>query len=345
MEYSYEDLLEAYKKLKTYIYYDSSNLLMRSALAEFETDLSDRNDFLERFLESREFAKKYGVENEKGIETFDLKLKILVNALNQYHKMPEYIDTQLSRIKVRILPKKINDITKLDKSIISNVRSLKEYNAERFTAFIEAPLEIHILSVLWIIKSGAKLDSNLSKYCYGNRLILNKKRNAIVQGSALFKPYVRQYQKWRDTAIKIAKSALDEEQNVSILNLDIKDFFYSCRIPLSSITSYPHPETKRFASINNLYTVFGKIHLHFQNILLKSKIPYDFSAEVSDSSNPKVVLPIGLLSSFVLANAHLSEFDSTILKSVKPLYYGRYVDDIILVTTYNSSDNVELNTD
>ena len=59
MEYTYEELLEAYRKLKTYIYYDSSNLIMRSALAEFETGLTDDSDFLNRYLEVDQFAKKY----------------------------------------------------------------------------------------------------------------------------------------------------------------------------------------------------------------------------------------------------------------------------------------------
>lgn len=342
MEYTYEELLEAYRKLKTYTYYDSSNLIMRSALAEFETGLSDDSDFLNRYLEVDQFAKKYEIEYEKGIQLYELKLKILTKALNQYHEKPEYLNTQLSRIGIRILPKKIDDTSKSDQSIISNIRSLKEYNTERFTAFIAAPLEIHIISVLWIIKSGVNLDAHLSHNCYGNRLILNKKRDSIVQGSALFKPYARQYQKWRDDAISTAKVALDKGQNVSIINLDVKDFFYSCRIPLSKIKASPFSGTKRFVSLNNLYTVFGEIHSVFTEHLLKFNIPYNFSDDIKDSSNPKVVLPIGLLSSFVLANFHLSEFDSSLTKSVKPLYYGRYVDDIIIVTSYNSNEKLEV---
>ena len=42
-------------------------------------------------------------------------------------------------------------------------------------------------------------------------------------------------------------------------------------------------------------------------------------------------LPIGLCSSLVLANWYLHDFDVAVLKKIRPAYYGRYVDDILLV--------------
>ena len=41
--------------------------------------------------------------------------------------------------------------------------------------------------------------------------------------------------------------------------------------------------------------------------------------------------PIGLCSSPVIANWYLREFDTAILKKIRPAYYGRYVDDIFMV--------------
>src|SRR5262249_41345734 len=42
-------------------------------------------------------------------------------------------------------------------------------------------------------------------------------------------------------------------------------------------------------------------------------------------------LPVGLSASKVLSNALLAEFDRAFVASVKPLYYGRYVDDFFIV--------------
>lgn len=334
MEYTYEEVLEAYTKLKTYIYYDSTNLILRVALAEFETGITESSSFLEKYFYYIKAGEKFDIKHEKGEQLYQYKLKVFTKALNEFHETPDFFNSLLSEIKTKVLPKKIIDTSKVDSSIISNVRTLKEYNTERVTIFIDASIELHIISVLWIMKSGYKLDSSLLSNCFGNRLILNKKRDGVVQGSTLFKPYARQYQKWRDNAILSAKTELDKGRNISILNLDIKDFFYSCRIPISEIEASDYTSGgSLFQSLNNLYDIFGKIHSFFTKLIVRLDTPYDFKNEIiDDDGNIKnVVLPIGLLSSFVLANEHLSDFDKSIINKVKPVYYGRYVDDIIMV--------------
>lgn len=51
------------------------------------------------------------------------------------------------------------------------------------------------------------------------------------------------------------------------------------------------------------------------------------------------ILPIGFLPSNVLANYALRNFDKAIADGWNPIYYGRYVDDVIIV------DKVESNSD
>ena len=45
----------------------------------------------------------------------------------------------------------------------------------------------------------------------------------------------------------------------------------------------------------------------------------------------KEILPIGLTSSSILSNWYMIDFDEKIQKILKPIYYGRYVDDILIV--------------
>ncbi|WP_394344534.1 RNA-directed DNA polymerase [Chryseobacterium mulctrae] len=52
----------------------------------------------------------------------------------------------------------------------------------------------------------------------------------------------------------------------------------------------------------------------------------------------KSLLPIGLLSSYVIANHYLNDFDKIVTNKFKPAYYGRYVDDILIVL---SEPNIE----
>ena len=329
MDYSYDEVLEAYIKLKTYIYYDSTNLFMRKQLAEFETSLTDDDDYLNRLIEYNSFKKKLFNQadfDETGLVLYEVKLRVFTQALNKFHEAPEYFDTFLNRIKAKFLPKKIKDLNSESK-IISNKRISDKYIATRSAVFIDAPIEIHLISVLWILRKGIHLDKELFEGCLGNRLILNKERDAVVKGSGLFKPYPRQYQKWRDESVKVAKEHLDKGENVLLLNLDIRDFFYSVRIPRKDIWG-----TSR--SRSNLFSIFGKIHEIFTLKLSKEyHTPYDYSGEIFDSKGniTEYVLPIGLLSSFILANDYLVEFDERVIKKAKPVYYGRYVDDILMV--------------
>ncbi|SEM27076.1 hypothetical protein SAMN05216436_10357 [bacterium A37T11] len=336
MEYTYEEVLEAYIKLKTYIYYDSTNLFMRKQLAIFETNLADSDDLFVVIGEYNGFAKEYDVdiEDDEDIALYERKLRIFTVALNTFHENPKFFERFLGRIKTKFLPKKIIG-TRSESQIITNKRTNSEYNIERSTVFIDAPIEIHLTSVLWILKEGVTLDRTLFDNCFGNRLILNKEEDKVVQGSGLFKPYPKQYQKWRDESVKVAREHLDRNKDVLILNLDIKDFFYSVRLDPKTIQSpYANGRRKKmFQSINNLYLVFEEIHKTFTQKLLRYHTPYNFVHEVSNKQKELThyILPIGLLSSFILANHYLKDFDSRVLKHARPLYYGRYVDDILMV--------------
>lgn len=53
--------------------------------------------------------------------------------------------------------------------------------------------------------------------------------------------------------------------------------------------------------------------------------------------NNRIILPIGFLPSNILSNWILTDFDNAIIEQWNPVYYGRYVDDIIIV------DKVEKN--
>lgn len=45
----------------------------------------------------------------------------------------------------------------------------------------------------------------------------------------------------------------------------------------------------------------------------------------------RCILPIGFAPSNIIANYALSKFDKAIVNELNPLYYGRYVDDVIIV--------------
>ncbi len=325
MEFQLEEVKEAYIKLKSYIYYDNTDLLLRRSLVEFESNRT-KEDFL-----SNLFGEPEGYKGLKNLEIksfsdfVQTKLNRITEGLNNYHENPQFLDFFLKKIKVDFYPKSFKKEETEDNFITNKRVAIKSYDVERVTAFINAPIEIHIISVLWIIKYGVRYDLELDDNSVGNRLLINKNKDNIIQGSSLFKPYFKQYQKWRDESVSTAKSILDKGKNVLFLNLDIRDYFHSVRLPCSELYNNKYHD--------NLKNVFLKIHIIYtKQVAEKYSIPYNFINEiVKDNLIQEVVLPIGLLSSYVLANHYLKRFDSSVLQKIKPAYYGRYVDDILIV--------------
>ena len=76
--------------------------------------------------------------------------------------------------------------------------------------------------------------------------------------------------------------------------------------------------------------IFNKLNYCLEKIQSKYRekiAPYKITG--------KKFIPIGLLSSGVLANWYLRDFDYKIIAETQPAYYGRYVDDILLVYENN----------
>ena len=328
MKFTKEDIKNAYIKLKSYIYYDNTDLLLRRQLVEFETSIG--KDFL-----FKNPSSNYNIGGDiftyKIKFTLEEKFERIAHELNSYHKNSEFFNSLLKNINIDFYPKKIKS-QKEEINFITNVRIKKKYEIERVTPFINAPIELHIVSVLWVINYGVALDANLKNECLGNRLLLNKDKTKIVQGSGLFKPYFNQYQKWRDDAVEIAENLIKKGKNVAFINLDIKDYFTSVRINRTEI--YNGRENGGLNEDYNLQEIFLGIHDIYTKLLAnKFQSPKNFYFELIGSNEilQKIILPIGLVSSYVLANSYLKKFDDRIADFIKPAYYGRYVDDMLFV--------------
>lgn len=343
MAYTIEELQDAYNRLRTYVFYDNTDLLLRKQIVEFETNRTkDINSLFGFSPEPYKLGDIFTIGNKIPISK---KLEVLTEMLNTYHNSPEsqdFFQYLFKNVSVRFYPKKINSKIDLPEHFISNERVLKQYSISRTTAFIHAPIEFHILSVLWIIKKGVSIDSALDSNCLGNRLLLNKENKDIVKGSGLFKPYYKQYQRWRDTSVKVAKEMLEDKRDVLFINLDIKDYFHSVRINSNVLYDEKKKYSKVHDTYNNLNRLLLRLHIDYTELVAqKYQSPSNFYDQLKKKSNGELdefILPIGLLSSYVLANNYLKKFDEDVVSKVKPTYYGRYVDDIIMVVPIHTKE-------
>lgn len=256
----------------------------------------------------------------------------------------EEMKKELHKIACYPIPKKLknddenNDENKEIYHFITNKPSSDKIVVEKCNFMIDASIFIHIISVLWIEIVGTKLSPYIGKENYAYDLNVAEKDQSgtyiIKDGLMLFKPYFIGYQKWRDQALDEAKRLLDAGNDVTLLSLDVKRYYYSVRLNVSSITKVigdlvevKDDELRKVMFMNNLLQL---IHGEYQ-----TKIEAYLDDECRSSGKTReaqeYVLPVGLLSSGVLANYYLSKFDKQVVKSIAPSFYGRYVDDLIFV--------------
>lgn len=317
-------LKSAYRKYKTQIYYDNHSAIQREDLAEFE-----RNNFLSLQKETETFF-----DNEKIDETFqNLANKIIYNET----------DDLLDEIEVIAFPKNMKTN---ESKIISNY-NIASNEINQIHYFIKLPVEAQILGVLWILRCGYVLDEMLYKNCYGNRLNkhllktlkdkkewydVNKKHNF---SPFLFEPYYKNYESWRDNALDNIKNLLDNDKHAIMISLDFKNYYYSSTINFDALKndiergknlvdeSYPFEDedTEFNKEINDKLTAF------VEEVFKR----YYKEFHVNNYFEDLPFIPLGFLPSMIIANWNLHYFDKKILEDAHPSYYGRYVDDILIV--------------
>ncbi|HFA47707.1 MAG TPA: hypothetical protein ENJ95_01670 [Bacteroidetes bacterium] len=305
-EFTISEIKQSYRKLKHYNYYDNSNLLLRRKIALFESS-----------------------------GDFEDKLQYLCDSLNSFvktKKADKFLSKCLSSIDYKVLPKSykpqtngINDSN--GTTFFTNITFEEKITVEKVVFFIDAPIEIHLISVLWIMREGYKLEDDLNKISppFGYKLERKGNKRGIVDGLKLFKPYFREYQSWRDGAIKKAKDLASGGTDVAIIGLDVKEYFESIQLDFGKLE-------KKLKSIHGsddflLTHLLYKVHLKYWNKRSNKKTFKRRRAML----RMKKGLPIGLLSSGILGNWCLSILDKNIKENLDPIYYGRYVDDVLIV--------------
>lgn len=309
-------ILGAYKKLKSYYYYDKTILYNKMRLATWEhptNDMRRRVDDLAAFLLSL----------ESNIDT-------------------SYLSMLTKQIALIPMPKSFAESgqsNELLTNIIPNNRQLNKINF-----YIKAPVEILILDTIWslMISKIAHDQGSIRPDVYANRIKTKQVFNSsydLFKGidfssNRLFYPYFRQYSSWRNNAFQNIQNRHILKKDSILISLDIKSYYYSVTFDFNNLPLYLNNDT-RLNSIASLTSIIKSIHVSYTAEMQKFRgsIPADCSKEQS-------AFPIGLVSSMILSNLYLKDFDSAIHEKLKPSYYGRYVDDILFVI--DKTDDMEI---
>lgn len=286
----FEEIKLAYRRLKSYVYYENFSIGLKTSIAEYES---------------------------KGIEA---NLTALTKKVSRYLDGDKHIfNKDLKQINYLLMPKRFKDqdIDNDGAFYFSNLNNSDTYiidDTKKITAFIDCSVDLHILTILWISRIGIRIDARLKTCCYGNR-VLKRTKNEYDVGDDLkiFGRYYFNYNNWRDAAIKSAKKVHLRGNDVAILNLDIESYYHSIDLDVSKINT-----RKQDRWLND---ILDSIHKSYSQKLFKDRV----------IKVQKQLLPIGLISSNILANYYLAPLDKVVSEKLKPKFYGRYVDDILIV--------------
>lgn len=290
----------SYKKLKSSLYYDKTQTILRDKLVSFEAEHKNIDNYLE------ELANAF-LDEEAREEMFEEILSSI-----SYYAFPKSVASEKSDM-IRNYSKKSIEIT-----------------ANQY--FIDMDIRGHILGVLWLLLVGYLVDKNMYEHSYGNRIrkkMYNEFSEEPTYSPYLFEPYFQQYEGWRDTAMNEAMQHLHIGQDVVVLTLDFKRFYYSVDITKELFDGIYAEEIE--GEKDDCDELKALHEFMFRIIKCYSEQFTEFEK--------RNILPIGFLPSNVLANYALRNFDKAILDGWNPIYFGRYVDDVIIV------DKIESNSD
>ena len=252
--------------------------------------------------------------------------------------------------QTRVIAKKLGTSKKLKKSSTSDAHGFFSDPARAFQHLCAShdltpefrligdfPVEMHVLSALWINLVGHKFDAVLSKSAYGSRLRRHRPEpgaprghvgNYHIESVGSFQPYFGPYKEWRSRGLKAIRTELEAGHAVVAISMDLTSYYHRVDPAFMadsrfleeagiSLSDWELSFTQGFATVLGTWSERLATEMH----------------ELGCSKRNVSIggLPIGLSLSRVVANALLVALDRDIEQGLTPVYYGRYVDDLFLV--------------
>lgn len=195
----------------------------------------------------------------------------------------------------------------------------------KFRTMAVPSIDFQVLGMLWITHVGHLLDQKLLPCCRGNRLKRNGnedepedagKKEINRESPNVFSPYYYAYRNWRNDGLNAIKDELERDNRVIAITMDLRSYFHQIDPTVL--------QNERF------WRDTMEIELKPQQRMLNGLLNKALQAWASKAPE-RTGLPVGFLASRVIANALLHEFDRAVSEQLDPVFYARYVDDILLV--------------
>ena len=199
---------------------------------------------------------------------------------------------------------------------------------------IDMSIEAHIISIVWILVFGSTFDNEVFDNSYANRLkdyLYSSSTREPTFSPTLFQPYYKQYEAWRNNGLTMAKGLHEKNKNVVMFSLDLTSYYYSVDFDKCK-NSFFRMKSNDLIEDSSVVTSLS---------MFIYKVLETYSCLFNYPSKSRTMLPIGFLPSNILSNWYLKDFDKSIIEKINPAYYGRYVDDLLIIDKVEKNSSLE----
>lgn len=289
-----DELKNAYRYFKNYVYFSRTMVQVRQEIALFEQNPGQMEAIF------KEVAFKLGAG-----------------------RLEDYWASKINKISYIPLIKKYKTDGN-DEHFIANISNPEASGIEKLNFFITMPIELFILDTWWASKISCLIqqEPGFEEHCFGNVasncVANNDPALSFPRNMSFFKPYYHQYRKWQETAVQEVESLYDNGEDSLLISLDLSRFYYNADISFEELRRVCQPSTLEFT---NAFNVMEQVYKSYSKKL----------SEVDCTIQKKTVLPLGLISAGILANHALLPLDLSLKQLHNCQQEVRYVDDILLV--------------
>lgn len=308
-----EIIVNCYRKFKSHVYYATNLQYMLLKISEFEEDHEQMDQRFDRLSEM----------------IFCEDVKIWNDLLNS--------------VSFKVFPKISSATThNSDAQMLSNyVDYTREIKIDKVNFFINASIEVLIIDTLWALLIGKLIAEKniLGEEVQANvftKNIFNNQENDILNAIdfhnlSIYKPYFSGYKSWKNNAVFTIERLYDSGQDSTLISLDLTSYFYSVDFDFDILIKILSDNNdSRFSEFSFITNLIISLYKNYSSLI------YTLREDVDEN---QTIIPIGLVSSGVLANVYLHEFDTAITSNEKISYYSRYVDDLIIVIPSAKNDD------
>lgn len=193
-------------------------------------------------------------------------------------------------------------------------------------------VDFHVVEILYLWRFGPILDALLNPSSVGYRL---KQRDFADDASRcqqhVFEFWPKKYKKFRSDAMAEARTLLKNDKSCVIASLDLRSFYDSVMpdFLLSEAFIGQLEQRARWRGLEFDATEYVAATRSLLGIIQR----YHAQAATLIGARVDRGVPIGALTSRLIANVALASLDEWIARSNDAVCYRRYVDDLILVAT------------